>query len=179
MKKRVLAIASATVLLLTSQLAWAFSYTVEISEKELQEKISAMMPLEKKKFFMSVVLSNPDVDLMENDNKIGITIDIKVVAPGGMNGAGRAKITGSLSYNKERGELYFKDPKIVKLDIAKVPKSIIPNIKSLAQSVAGKALEKRPVYKLKDDDVKQKLAKSVLKSITVENGKLLVVLGVF
>jgi len=78
MKKRVLAIASATVLLLTSQLAWAFSYTVEISEKELQEKISAMMPLEKKKFFMSVVLSNPDVDLMENDNKIGITIDIKV-----------------------------------------------------------------------------------------------------
>ena len=54
-------------LMLISQIAMAFSYTMEISEKELQGKVSAIMPLEKSKFFVKVMLSEPVVDFNKGE----------------------------------------------------------------------------------------------------------------
>jgi len=163
----------------STQLAMAFSYTLEISEEELQEKISKMMPMEKKKYFVTVILSNPDVDLADGKNEVGIFSHVKVIAPGGIQGAGKVNITGSLRYDADKGAFFFNHPEIVSLEIDDVPEKYIPNIKSIAQSVTAKVLAARPVYKLKDDNLKQKLAKSALKSIKVENSKLLVELSVF
>ncbi|VAW61508.1 hypothetical protein MNBD_GAMMA11-2537 [hydrothermal vent metagenome] len=166
-------------MMLLSQTAMAFSYTLEISEKELQEKVSKMMPLEKKKYFVTVILSEPVIDLTGGNNEIGIFSHVKIIAPGSIEGAGKVKITGSLRYDSKTGSFFFKHPEIVSLEVNDVPEKYMPNIKKIAQSAVSKILATRPVYKLKDDNLKQKLAKSVLKSIKVENKKLLVELAAF
>ena len=48
MKKLIIALG----LMFMSKLSFAFTYTLEITEDELQSKITAMMPMEKNKFFI-------------------------------------------------------------------------------------------------------------------------------
>ena len=138
-----------------------------------------MMPMEKKKFFITVVLSDPDIDLSVGNNEIGIFSHIEVSAPGGIKGSGTAKITGSLSYDPDKGEFFFKDPDIVSFESKDIPPEFLPKAKNIAQIAADQFLSVKPVYKLNDNNMKQKLAKAVLQSVKVDGNQLLVELSVF
>ncbi|WP_340680363.1 DUF1439 domain-containing protein [Paraglaciecola sp.] len=173
MKRWLLAI----VLLMSWQQAKA--YTLEISAEELQAKVTAMMPIEKKKFFVTVTLSNPDIDLAVGDNKMGLFSDIKLKTPAGVNGSGSIKITGALKYVADEGAFYFQSPQIISLESKDISANMLPKVRELAQLAVQEFLSRKPVYQLKDDDLKQKLAKAVLQSVKVENNKLIVELGVF
>lgn len=165
------------VLFLFSQVATAFSYTVEITEPELQEKVSKIMPLVKKKFFVTVTLTEPKVDLQTENNNITVFLRIEVTAPGGIKGTGELKVSGSLLYEPNNYEFFLKDPVLNNMVIDKVPDKYMPKIKSMSQQMVTKVLAKKPVYKLKDDNLKHQLAKSLLQSITVKDKTLYLVLG--
>ena len=164
-------------LCLFAQSAHAFSYTVEITEAELQEKVAKIMPLVKKKFFVTVTLSEPIVDLQTEDNNIAVFSNIGVTAPGGIKVSGELKINGTLEYEQSTHEFFLKNPELESLDIDKVPEKYLPKIKSLAQQIIKKVLAKKPVYKLKDDNIKHQLAESLLKSITIKDEILYAELG--
>lgn len=165
-------------LVLVSNLALAFSYTVEIPEQEIQEKLAAKMPLKAKKLLAKVILSNPAVDLIKDSNRIGVAADFEARLPG-IKGKGRVNIIGDLSYNPDKGEFYLHKPEIASLTLDKLPDQYDEDIRRVLQPLAAKALEAHPVYKLKDDDLRQKLAKAVLQSVSVKNEKLVVVLSAF
>ncbi|NOQ77078.1 MAG: DUF1439 domain-containing protein [Methylococcaceae bacterium] len=156
----------------------ALSYTVELSEAQLQKKVLAMMPIEKKKLFFTVILSDPEIELIEGSNEIGVFTHIEIDSKIGIKGTGRAKITGSLTYKPDSSEFFFKNTKIEKLEIDKVSQKYNQQIKALVQAIGTKVLSSYPVYKLKDDNLKHKLAKAVLQSISVKNKKLLLKLSV-
>jgi len=162
----------------SSQISMALTYTIKLSEAELQKKVEAMMPIEKKKLFFKVILSEPKIELVEGSNEVGIFTHIDIDSKLGIRGTGRAKITGVLSYNADLNEFFFKNSKIEKLEIDKVSQKNIKQIKGLVQVIVSKTLAKRPVYRLKDDNLKHKLAKSVLQSVSVKNKKLLLELSV-
>ena len=162
-----------------SQMVSALDYTQEITEQEIQEKVSAFMPVVKKKYFVTVKISDPKIDLIKETDEVGILANIDASAPGGIKGSGEVMIQGSLDYDPKKGEFYFKNPKIVSLKIDQVPADFIPDIQALAQTALSKALATYPVYKFKDDDLKHRLAKSVLKSLKVQNEKLVITLGAF
>lgn len=165
------------ILFLFSQATVAFSYTLEITEPELQEKVLKIMPLVKKKFFVTVTLSEPKVDLQSENNNIAIFFRVDVTAPGGIKGMGKLKVSGSLKYEPKKYEFFLKDPVLESLEIDKVPDKFMPKIKNMSQNIITKVLAKRPVYKLRDNNLKHKLAKSLLQSITVKNEILYLVLG--
>lgn len=165
------------VLFLFSQVATAFSYTVAITEPELQEKVLKIMPLVKKKFFVTVTLSEPKVDLQTENNNITVFLRIEVTAPGGIKGTGKLKVSGSLLYEPNNYEFFLKDPVLNNIVIDKVPDKYMPKIKSMSQQMVTKVLAKKPIYKLKDDNLKHQLAKSLLQSITVKDKTLYLVLG--
>lgn len=166
-------------LYLVSQMVSALDYTQEITEQEIQEKVSAFMPIEKKKYFVTIKISNPKIDLIKESNEIGILASIEANAPGGIKGKGKVMIKGTLEYDPKKGEFYFKNPTIISLAIDKVNDNIIPKIQGIAQAALSKVMTVYPVYKFKDDNLKHTLAKAVLKSLKVENEKLLLTLGVF
>lgn len=169
-------------LLLSSQAVTAFSYTLEISEADIQEAVASMMPLEKQTFFATVIFSHPKIELAESVNKIGIYSQIDIAALGGIKSTGKTKITGALSYDSAKSEFFFKNLVIEEMKVDKVPDAYMKHIKKIIQVVASKTLSNMPIYKLKDGDLKMslaKLAKSMLKSIVVENKQLLVELELF
>lgn len=157
----------------------ALSYSLKIPEKKLQEKVTAMMPIEKKKFLIKVTLFNPKVRLLNDNDKISIYSQVDVLAPGKISVSGEAKISGDLSYDSKKGAFFLKNPKIESLMINKLPKIYSSKVKKISQIIIDKLLSTYPVYKLKDSNVKQKLAKSVLKSISIKNKILTAKLSLF
>jgi len=167
------------VLFLYCGLVSAFSYTLELPEAELQTKAEAMMPLEKKKFFITTILSNPKLDLISTTNEIGLTTNLQVKAPGNISENGIVSFTGTLRYENDTGSFYFDNLNVNSLDVENIPPENLPKIKKLLEFVAKKFLAKKHVYKFKDNNLKHKLAKSVLKSVRVENEILFLELGLF
>ncbi len=167
------------VLLMLSQGAFALSYTLTMTEQELQEKVASMMPFKQTQFFITVTLSNPKVELIKESNEIGVFTQVKVSAPGGIYGMGRGKVTGTLSYDAAKGAFFFKNPKIVNLELDQVPKEYVKNIQLIAQITATQAMSIYPVYILSDKNSSQKFAKSRLESVEVKGDKLHVVLRLF
>lgn len=156
----------------------AFSYTHSLSEAELQQEIEKVMPIVKKKYFLTMTLSNPNIDLIEGSNELGLKSDINVSAPGGLKGDGQAHIVGKLEYNQAQGAFYFKNARLIELTLNGIPPDLLPEIKKAAQSSLTRSLSKRPVYVLKDNDIKQQIAKSTLQSIEVKNQALQITFSV-
>ena len=166
-------------LLLSSHSALAFSYTMEIPENEIQQKVAAMMPIQKTKFLMTVVLSDPKVSLIQESNEVAVSSPIDITAPAGINGSGFVKIQGSVSYDAKSGEFFLRNPTIIEFEVKGLPAKYQSQIKLVVQSALESALATRPIYKLKDDNLKQKFTKAILKSVTVKGRKLLIELGAF
>lgn len=166
-------------LLFITQSALAFSYTLEISEKELQQRADSMMPLERSQYFVKVTLSNPKLELLPSNNRIGMSSNISASIPGGFQGKGRATITGSLRYDNQRGAFYLDKPVIEELHIDNLPDQYLPQIKNIVQNALSKSLSSKPLYQLNDKDLRQKLAKSMLKEINIKNKTLFIELSAF
>lgn len=137
------------------------------------------MPLEKKQYFFTVRLSEPKVVLINESNEIGFFMHVDVLAPGRLKGGGRGQISGSVRYEQKTGEFFLDSPRLVGLEIDLLPKKLTPKISKLAELVLAKASSKLPVYKLRDDDPKHQLARSTLKSVKVQDHKLMITLGMF
>ncbi len=167
------------IMLLFSTAAFALSYTVEVSEAEVQEKIAAAMPIEKKKLFMKVIFSHPKIDLAVGNNQIGLNAQMDVLAPGGIHSTGQAKIKGSLIYNSEKTTFYFDNPTIVDMRLNDIPDSFMASVKDIAQLIVSSKFPSIAIYTLQDNNLPQSLLKYTLKSIRVDNRQLLIELGLF
>ena len=155
----------------------ALAYTFKFTEKQLQDQVSAMMPVTRKKYMVTVVVSNPKVTLLKEGNLISTKADLVATIPGGLKASGTVQITGSISYNREKGTFHLKNPKIVYMQVNGLPKKMHGTVKNLAQNGLVRTMHKRPLFKLKDDNLKHKLAKAALKSVAVTEGVLHVELG--
>ena len=168
-------------LVLAAHSSWAnaLTYTVNISQQELQSKVEALMPIEKTKLFVTVVLSNPIIDLAESSNEIGLFSRILISAPGGLGGQGTIKLAGSLLYNADQGAFFLNNPQIQSIESKDVAAKHLDKVQQIAQLALEQYLSAKPIYRFKDDNMKHKLAKAVLQSVTVENQQLVVELTVF
>lgn len=175
---RLLTLFTTMLLALTTTAAYAFTYTLEITEQELQEKIQQKMPIHKKKYFVTVTLSDPKVALLQGRDRIDIESNIDALIPGGIAAKGRGNVEGSIEYMQDTGEFFFIDPQVKSLTVDKVTAKHQETIRKVADFAAKSALRRFPVYRFKDENLKHKLAKAVLKSVHVENGKLLLELGI-
>jgi len=163
--------------LLVATTSWGFSYTLEFTQQQLQQQISRLMPIKKEQMLITVTLSDPVLELGGQNHNIGVTANMKIQAPGGIQGTGSTKIVGDISYKKETGSFYLYKPKIAHIEIDQIPAQFHSNIKDLAQLALSNSISKKALFTLKDNNEQQRLAKSVLQSVTVAPGKLVVVLS--
>ncbi len=154
-------------------------YTLEFTQPQLQEKISAMMPVTKKTMFATVIVDNAVLDLVPGVNQIALTANIKANGLAGLSASGMLKVQGTLKYNAKEGAFYLNNPKIIELNINEIPPQFHEQVKKLAQAALAKSLTRHPVYKLKDNNMKQQLAKTMLQSMEVKDQTLVVTLGLF
>lgn len=155
----------------------AFSYTVEISKQIIEEQISLHMPLEKHIPLVSLRLYEPKVNLFAESNEVSLFVNVDVVMLKGFKGTGRGELIGTIDYRPDEGAFYLINPRVVNLNIDRVPPVIVPKITQAATLLLTKSLETYPVYRLNEEDTRQKMAKASLKKVEVADEKLLLTFG--
>ena len=163
-------------LVLAVENVWASDYSIELTQEQLQKAVAARMPAKMEKMFSSLTLSNPQVVLNENSDRIGLEVDLDFNLAGTVSGKGKGLIDGNIIYVREEGEFHFVNPVVKTLQVDGVAPQFQESIRQLADATAKQELAKKPVYTLDGKDLKQKLAKAVLRSALVKNGKLVLFL---
>lgn len=171
--------ALAFLLMFSSQVASALSYTMEITEQELQQRVTAMMPIQVTKPQISVVFLDPKVRLLKDSDEVAVSSPLELAVAGVLKVSGYVNVKGTLRYEATTGEFFLKNPVISEMEVKNLPEKYQPKAREAAQLAIEKTMATRPVYKLQDNHLKQRLAKAVLQSVDVKNEKLLVTLSVF
>ncbi|MEP4079061.1 DUF1439 domain-containing protein [Haloferula sp.] len=175
--------------------------TISIPKDKLQMVADAMVPVdlqEKADLPFQATLTKAEVILEQGSDQIGIQLSYTAQPPappfpkppappfGGPPSApkpvdpeepitGMISVTGELSY--KNGSFYFKNPTVQNLEAAGMKKDHGGPLSTAAQKIVSQHLEENAIYSLDDETTKSKMAKAVIKSVEVNNGSLLVTLG--
>lgn len=151
--------------------------TLSFSRADVQKGIGSGFPIRKSLLVVSAEISSPQVVLEEGSDRIGLGAHVVVRALGGRPVIGELEADGSLKYAAEQGAFYLHDARVNRIESA----GIRPETRALAEAAATAALrqylDRNPIYRLKPDDVRQAIAKRVLRKVDVRSGRVLVTLG--
>ncbi len=154
---------------------------MELTEPQIQEKLDARFPIQKSKLLVLVLtLSNPQVGLEEGADRISFGVDATLnLTIGGQQKplGGTGTITTGLRYHPDDYSFYLNDPIIEELEIQGIPIQYVDKVNEVAMKLAEERINECPIYKLKGDDLKQATARLILKDMVVEDGKLVITLG--
>ncbi len=157
-------------------------YVIRLTESQLKVKLEDKLPITKTYFFIiQVTLDNPRVHLVNGSNRVSAGMDVefniklnKSLKPVG----GKVDVSGGILYSPEKGKLYLTDPVIEKLQIRGIPEQYANKINKALTKALEKYYSEHPIYTLKSTDIKQAVAKAVLKSVKIENKELIITLGI-
>lgn len=162
---------------LVCQAAWGFTH--EVTEAELQQKVSAAMPVEIRKPTYALTISDPVIDLAGTDQTVGIVAQVALDVPQQIKAAGTVTLSGRLVYEPQGYAFYLRNVVIRKLEVEGAQESLLPALRLVTQFAVARALAAQPIYSIKDDSMKARFARAFLKSVSVEDRKLVLTMEIF
>ena len=177
MKSQILKIKLIACLLCLSLNSYGFEQVLKFTEAQLQERLQAITPIERKTAFANVVLTDGKLQLLDQENEIEVTAFLDVTALGSLHGSGSVTVQGSLVYKPSEGAFYLHNAKVTQLKVDQMSQDAVTQITPLIQDVVTQSLQSRAIFQLQDNDMRHALLKASLKRIEVKQQILLVVLG--
>ena len=157
-------------------------YEFRFSEDDLRQKMSERLPIERTYLFIfQVVLDSPRITLVEGSDRVQAGLDVTLnirINDEALPLGGSVDASGGVRYDSIEGEFYLTDPIVESLAVQGVPAKYTDRVNSVLTKAIAEYYEDRPIYTLRDSDVKQAAAKLVLKSVVVQDRLLVVTLGV-
>jgi hypothetical protein len=154
------------------------TFTLSLTAEEIQQKLDAKLPASKRKMHITATVEKVQVVLKEGADRIGARTTVRFDIPLAGEVRGNAAVNGRVRYVPDEGAFYLDSPELSELDVAHIPESL----RGPVQDVMGAAMQAyfavAPVYRLKQSDFKQSLARLTLREVTVQSGKLLLTIGV-
>ena len=179
------AIVTLVILLIAGGVFYYFSgkeYVLNFSESQIQEKLTAKLPLVKTYLFIfQVTLDNPRVHLENGSNRLKAGLDIKLnIQPGKEQVplGGIIDVSGGVKYIAEKGDFFLTDPVIERLAVEGLQSKYTDKINLVLTKALGEFYASHPIYSLKTTDIKQTAAKLILKNAIVDNKELVITLGI-
>lgn len=153
--------------------------TLEFTQAELQDRVSPQFPMQRNLLGTTLSFSDPVVVLSETENRIGIELTVHVALGDNVQGKGRGYADGTLIYKPDTAQLVLKEPRLRKLHVDGIADNYQDRVRETIDWVMRSSLTEIAVYQLNDKDLREKMAKRVLKSMEVKQGKLIVELELF
>jgi Protein of unknown function (DUF1439) len=156
-------------------------YDVVIAQDMIDASLAKRFPMTKKYLLIfSITYSNPQVTLLENEDRVQVGLDATVnirIDGETKNLSGTALVTSGIRYDSETQEFFLDDAEFSKLQIDGTPEKWTTPISHFASKAAKEYIEKRPIYHIKVKDSKTKAAKMLLKGFEIKNKAIYVTLG--
>jgi hypothetical protein len=154
------------------------SYTIRFTAAEIQQSLNRKLPISKSKFLVRATVQSLEVALMQGPDRILLRPQVEVSIAGQSALTGLALVEGQIRYASATGEFFFDAPRMVEVSVGGIPESMRHHAEDLIATCAEAYLTITPVYRLKQTDFKQSLARMFLKSVKVRDGQLQVVIGI-
>ena len=157
-----------------SGVACGFQRDVTIRKYEIQNVIDPQFPVEKDVIIAKAELKYPDIYF--NGDHLGMKLQytgrfLKKPAEGQID------LRGPLIYKPEKGAFYLSKIEIVNFSVNKDSHSSKDKLQGTFEAILGDFIVTIPIYRLKQKDFKEDLAKLQLKKIHVENENLILTMG--
>lgn len=156
-----------------SSTSHAFSYTLRLTEQQVQAKISENIPIKLETKLLTIALTNPVVTFLNETNEISIKSPVEIL---GFQKKGYTSIKGILRYDATKGEFFLDKTKVVEFTFEGLSDKYQKIALNMLQRLADEVLSKYPLYKL-NESFTNKLAKALLISVKVEKRELFIELG--
>ncbi len=154
-----------------------FRRELVFTSEDLQAKLTQKFPRKEKHPLMAVTFSNPEILLEPGADAMGIRLEIKMAPRLGKQRKGKVVAEGGIEYRPQRGEFFIVRPKVISIELDDLKGKYEKSVRSVADRIVEQYLSEVAVYRLDQKDFKQKVAKLVLKSVDIRDGKLVVVVG--
>ena len=154
-----------------------FRRELVFTREDLQAKLTQKFPRKEKHPLMAITFSNPEILLEPGADAMGIRLEIKMAPRLGKRRKGQVVAEGGIEYRPQRGEFFIVNPKVVSVELDDLKGKYEKSVRSVADQIVEQYLPEVAVYRLDQKDFKQKVAKLVLKSVKIRDGKLVVVVG--
>jgi hypothetical protein len=153
------------------------TYVVELSQEQLQDKLEKGFPLKKGVLVFNLELTDPKVTLRDGSDRIHFSVNVGTnIRIDGVTPRGTAAVATRLRYVPDRGEFYMSDPDAV-LDLESMTGENLEKINEIANVLLKEFSAQRPLYRLEESDLKENVARAVLRDVRVEGGVLKIHLG--
>ncbi|HPF38512.1 MAG TPA: DUF1439 domain-containing protein [Phycisphaerae bacterium] len=156
-------------------------FTVYVEPEKIQEAIDAKLPFSKRvALIFDLHIRDTKITLPEGTDRIqaSTNIDLGGKLQGETKNVGGAVVSeAGIRYDQENFCFYILDPEVRSVTIQGVPEQYTQRVTDAAKPILQKYLSEVRVYRIRDDNVKMKLAKAVLKRVRVAHGKLELTLG--
>lgn len=149
-----------------------FKKEIVIPKTTIQDAMDKKFPVEKTTLLAKVKLTDPTFYFV--DSSLGIILKFWADALG-KEMIGMVDVNTQVRY--DNGSFYLSKLEIPKIYIDEKEVDQDGKVAKIILSILRNYIEKYPVYKLKQTDFKQNLAKLLLKDITVDGDSLKVLIG--
>ena len=149
-----------------------FKKVITIPQSTIQEALNKAFPFDKNAVIARIIFSDPEVYL--KDPSIGM----KMMYVGNFmekEVQGDIDVNGHLVYRE--GAFYLNGFQVVNFTVAEKEFSSDGRLKKVILKILQNYVDKYPIYKLKQADFKQSLARLLLKDVVIFNDELVVTIG--
>ncbi len=152
-------------------------HTVRLSADDVQHFLSEKLPVSASKFLVTATIPSAQVEFIESENGVVVRPDVEVSVAGQRLLRGHALVSGQVRYDPPTGAFFLDQANVVAVTVEGLPDSVRPTVEEVVRRCIESYLTSQPLYRLDPSSFKQSLAKLVLKSVRVWNGRLEIVVG--
>ena len=154
-------------------------HVIELTESELQASMSEQLPMTNRYLAVTeVTLDNSEVSLKDGSDRIHVLLDVAfnfVGVPATVTG--EADVSGGIKYVPEKHQFFVTDPEVDELRVEGVPTQFADVVDAAFNETLAMVYEGQPLYTLDDSIMREAAAKALLQEVEVQDGKLLLKLG--
>jgi len=155
----------------------AGAYTITLTLPDIQSQVEKNFPVTESSALYSLTLKNPRVELKEGSERVGLIVDTTMTALGIMATSGVVHIDGAIGYLRDKGEFLLEDAVARQVELEGISEPGQRQVAQIATMALREYFKKNPIYRLNPNDASEAVIKSALKSVKIQDGKLVVELG--
>lgn len=157
-------------------IAWSAYYTT-LPNTYIDRVLEKYFPQREYTASARVTLHKPEVSLTRGAKEIILMIPIDASIPGQPMHQGHAKTAVTIIYNPANGGVYLSNSKIINFEMPGVSPSLHKSLNSELDTILKNALPLIRIYQLDESDLNHSLAKSKLRSFSIDNDKIKIEFG--
>lgn len=157
---------------------FSLDYDLEISKEQLQIQIEKKFPFSKKKMLTETILTNPKIDLKENDEFIYVNVDVEILTMNKSILKANVLAKSKIKFDYETKDIFLDEPIVLNVDNKFLGEKSEAKISELLTSAINEKFGKMPIYNLDNlKDFKAKQGAKLLKDVKIKNQNLVLTLG--